>query len=877
MKKNASISQSISKYKFNFQKFKSLSQTLNAFKKPAFKKLIESEQYTCISEKIFQEIGKHKAPCFLLPAIVDFIDQTNNIIKPQEYTFSYFEFWLNQHSGLSVEENYLIRSKIVGKHVPRNDYQSLFPIGMNKCYAGSHYVTAHGSPDLDTTIASFWGWVDAFGARVCSGLHIWNVPPGGILASKDAAPLTDVFSSNIFQYLCLNRSSLSPIGIDFASQKDLIKKDLSESSISPDDHERHKYAVMVVDSKGFYIGDIRSEDYESIRQIIRLVTNNLKWFENSIQNKLIDLFSQKNVTQTQVISAIKGIFNQKLIQCLNKKQLTQKLHDQVDAYLKKILKLNEGFEASFKELGSVLKKLKISKLGELDKHLQLSFKKNKVFDAKGTFKDNRAAIFKSFNEISKKVDDAIEELCNFMESLDVAIKIKRQVFGFSARYVTPITTIDEIQDKMSVLNHLSVVYPNKDGSFWPLGVIKSEDIKQGKLGTVTLRDFCNRSEVKIDSNLEIISVIDHHKTELKTKTAPLAITGDVQSCNVLVAEQAFKINDSYSHGGVEKATLNKQLKANAGKTLTDSIIRTKNRVLKRLLAQNQSSQYFIDPQREFFEYLSFLHAIIDDTDLLSKATQRDVYCIAELLNRMKSIADQKETEIINFDHLKDDADFVSGAVKEIVSNREMYLIYKSIFNKRETAVEEAIVDTAQGKSTEFFSDTKEQNSCCRVGQSKVFKRNIPTLEKNFEKLITQWAEKANEIYSNHELLDLHVQMISTIPSADDVYKGKEKSYSNKDYIWIWIPNTPQAVNHLTSFLNAFKSSAKVQTNKMEYQILGSDACDYQSIFTHHFIATPAKQKLKIKKKMPVVILSFDAGTLNSRKAQITPYLPALVK
>jgi len=54
----------------------------------------------------------------------------------------------------------------------------MFPIGMGKRYAGSHYVTAHSSPDLDTTVASFWGWIDAFGARVSEGLHLWNVPGG---------------------------------------------------------------------------------------------------------------------------------------------------------------------------------------------------------------------------------------------------------------------------------------------------------------------------------------------------------------------------------------------------------------------------------------------------------------------------------------------------------------------------------------------------------------------------------------------------------------------------------------------------------------------------------------------------------------------------
>ena len=39
--------------------------------------------------------------------------------------------------------------------------------------------------------------------------------------------------------------------------------------------------------------------------------------------------------------------------------------------------------------------------------------------------------------------------------------------------------------------------------------------------------------------LEVISVVDHHKSSLKTPSVPTALIGDTQSCNVLIAEQAF--------------------------------------------------------------------------------------------------------------------------------------------------------------------------------------------------------------------------------------------------------------------------------------------------------------------------------------------------
>ena len=47
----------------------------------------------------------------------------------------------------------------------------------------------------------------------------------------------------------------------------------------------------------------------------------------------------------------------------------------------------------------------------------------------------------------------------------------------------------------------------------------------------------------IPSYLEVISVIDHHKSALNTFAPPVAIIADAQSCNTLVAQKAFEIND----------------------------------------------------------------------------------------------------------------------------------------------------------------------------------------------------------------------------------------------------------------------------------------------------------------------------------------------
>ena len=146
--------------------FPDLKETLKSCKEIHLQKLIDSKCFDYVNRKLLELIQKAKEPAFLLPAVIEYIDAINQEKIIDNYNFVAFEFWLNFSSGLSDQENLAIRAKIVGQKIQRDDYQCFFPIGMGKRYAGPHFVTAHGSPDLDTTIASFWGWVDAFGARV---------------------------------------------------------------------------------------------------------------------------------------------------------------------------------------------------------------------------------------------------------------------------------------------------------------------------------------------------------------------------------------------------------------------------------------------------------------------------------------------------------------------------------------------------------------------------------------------------------------------------------------------------------------------------------------------------------------------------------------
>ncbi len=322
----------------------------------------------------------------------------------------------------------------------------------------------------------------------------------------------------------------------------------------------------------------------------------------------------------------------------------------------------------------------------------------------------------------------------------------------------------------------------------------------------------------------------------------MALIGDAQSCNVIVAEQSFLIND-------------RQKKRNQAKT---------------------KGGYFIHPNREFTEYFCFLQAILDDTDLLTKVSARDVECVAELLNRMKSLKQKQNIEIINLDDIPRDGNFAKAAAKQILHNPDMYSIYQKIYSYKERELESNLKKCAEGKPHELFSDTKEQNGCCRIGQLKLFTANVPTYEGLREKILDEWLKEAAKMNKEHQELDLHLFMISTIASAEEVYENAKGKYPHEDELWIWIGNAQQAGTHLASFLNAFQNAPEILKNQLSVSFVGEKTQDLRELFTHNFLAVPIKEGIIDVKNGSMAILYYDAGSINSRKSMISPYLPRLL-
>lgn len=809
-----------------------------------------------ISRCLSDLIQKEPTPCFLLPAVLHFIDAVNRLKVIEGYAFYHFELWLNQFSDFSEEENQAIRMKIAGKQIPRDAYQGLFPVGMGKRYSGSHYVTGHSSPDLDTTVASFWGWLDAFAARIGSGVHIWNLPGGPPVAQVEIQFLfEELFGKSVFEHLPKTRTSLSLSGIDLLCQQGVMRKEIHRSTLNIE-HDVDLQAVLLIDKQGRYLGNWSSDDVDRVRQVINWLNSCLRWLENRIHVNLITLFTQEHLTQEALSLCITDILNMKISKTDPTKEFSDRQRSWLNVYMTKVLSIPSGIECSFREFTQAMHKLSLpdfTKFAELVEGIQCGIEKNRI------------AIFETLEKIIRSLDLAIYSLRQYVERLDIALQIREEVFGSSATCVSHRADLEEIRSKIGTHPYITVTASDGEGLI-PLGVIYAHDLHKTTLGTVTLRDFCNREETKIPSYLEIISVIDHHKSALQTFAASMVSISDAQSANVLCAEKAFAINDAHSTYGLNAKEIQAQLQ---GLNPTSS---SERRIMQRLLQKasvaDRTDRHFIDPAREYVEYLHFLYAILDDTDLLTKMTFRDVECVASLLNRMKSISLKQEVEIISLDDLPRDNSFVAKASERILNHPDMRSLYKKIYQQKEALINKTCLAAAKGAPTSLFDDTKEQNGCNRVGQTKIFEGNYPIFSEHKHSLRSLWYNRALQIHQDKPEIDLHMHMISTISG------GEPLSQNHQDELWIWIPFTEASIEHLKGFLNAFQQLPQWRDHPPIVELAGSSASEYARIFHESFLSIAQKTGSSAA-PLPIAVLKYPAGLLNSRKAMISPYLPRL--
>src|SRR5262249_21879974 len=151
---------------------------------------------------------------------------------------------------------------------------------------------------------------------------------------------------------------------------------------------------------------------------------------------------------------------------------------------------------------------------------------------------------------------------------------------------------------------------------------------------------------------------------------------------------------------------------------------------------------------------------------------------------------------------------------------------------RESEVETNLQLCLKGKPSNIFLDTKEQNGCTRVGQTKMFASNFPYFLKHAQEIREIWLNKSSEVYHEKPEIDLYLHMISTIASAEEVYKDQIGPYPHQDELWFWVPSSHPGYGHLYSFLAGFQVNLK-HLDQLSLEFLGSPTEEFKKIFFHN--------------------------------------------
>lgn len=849
--------------------FDHVDKVIRAFHEAEFRDLFVFEKHARVSKALYDLICEESGPCFLLPHVVDYISRVQQLLPT--YNLISFEFWLNQYSHLSPSENLRIRAKIAGKYLQREDYQQYFPIGLDKHHPGSHFVLAHFSPDIDTVVASFWGWVDAFAARVGEGLHYWLVPerlPDNPVELK--LLFNDIYGEGAFQVLLSQRRGIRLTALDLMVQDGIVKKTLEEKSYGVE-HDRGTHAIVLVDERGSYLGDWRSLDVDAVRGVVNQFNNHLRGVESLVHQKLISLFAKEDLSQEDMKRYLSQILHKRLTDCDADYEKESKAH--IDAFIKRVLRIEAGYECTFEQFMTSSSASGLKKFQKLLDEL-IHLPAADIFDGDGKILENRPKIFSLLERVVSDLSESFREFREYVDTLGCAFEIKNKVFHLTPNYLSHLADLSEIREQMKNYGHMTVNYREPMGGHSVMGAVFAGSLQKNILATASLRDFGSQDEADIPEYVMPISLLDHHKTDLTTSKAARFVVADVQSCNVIVADLAMKINDRYSDNGMDLETVNQTIQEEMVKAATPSRLRVLQKLLQRKSVLSGQSAYFVSFEREFTEYLHFIYAILDDTDFLTKVTLLDVECVASLINRLKSLSKGEEVEVVNFDDIPRDSHFVVNAAKKLQQNEDLYSLYFKVYTAKESLINEILISAAKATSSSIFQDTKVQNGCSAIGQFKIFRHNVETFERHRKAIHSFWVERSKALYEEKKEVDLHLFMMTTLTSAEELHLGQVGKYEHKDELCCWYPSDNRSgYAHLKQFLQEFFSLSSMRNMDLTIELHGKRFEEFRQLV--EIVAKKPFHKIEEfpKEKVSLIVVKVEAGSINSRKSKITPCLP----
>lgn len=806
-------------------------------------KMSSFEKHHFVGSCLLEEIKAAPSGGFIFPAIVDFIHAVREDLLPT-YTFYSFEIFLDNYAGLNEKESLFIRGKIVGRYIPRSEYQAFFPIGLGGTFKGSHFSVAHFSPDVDTVIASFHGFLDAFAARIGDGIHYWQVPAG---PPSENIEIDNLFfkalGRGVFD-VCVNTArEISVNSMDLVSQRNMTTLKVTDRSIGIA-HGRSDNSVVVTLENGDYYADWRAIDFDEVRLIINQFGMILKTFEKSLYMVAVQCLLKKASFHKNVTALLANAF----AKFLDEKASDPYLLEKQRAFITKVLNLDKGLDAT---IGSFL--------SSTETFAELYSVMNGLDESS------------DIENVLKVVHEALSQYFEYLDTLDVAIAVKRKVLNIAPMTLSHLDSFETILEKMEGFSHLTVVHADINHQT-PLGVIHAKDLKNSGLATVSIRDFSNGDEMDKPPYIDIISCIDHHKSELKTCKPARMIVSDAQSSNSIIARMNLEINRKYSTGGLSKEQINAQIEGIRG-DLNDPV---SMRIMQKLLSKKEvfsvRGMHYISIDKEFLDYYHFLFAILDDTDLLTKVTAYDVYVVCDLLNSMKSIQAKKEVEIVNFDNLdKDDASFAYNAARKLLQTHDLYSLYNANHDVKEKKLDEMLKKATSTLEKPFFQDTKILGKYAQIGQFKMFFSNHATFQRKRADIQKHWLRRCKVAASSNSDLSIFVFMVSTVDSAGDLFTGDVTKHAKiNDEVWVTcLEDNRASLERMKRFLTSLMRSPKVYPQNLKVNLHGSCSSLKEALKK---ISKRISIKVTEKEKLSVAELFIESKSLKSRKTDIAPYL-----
>ena len=825
------------------REFNKIEQVIEQLKNQ-LRELTEIQSYNLVHKTLFDLIFESKNNDFLLSCVVDYCARIDCLaVIESNVSINSFEHWLNiyfENNYIDEEQVMLVRGKIVGKYIPRRDYFNSFPIYGNRLFRGSHHVTAHKNPDVDTIIASFVSWMDSFSCRLTSNLHYWNVPMGEP-SELNAYFLKKFFGKYVFSRLVRRRLKIMNMAIDLATTENMkiidCKKDLR--TIDVDDGQ----TMIIIDKDGFYLGnwyknDVRLVDniYSALVQQFQRFTENFSFvytqenFENFVNStKETLLFSCSNTIQCDTVKNL--LFEVFSISDLEKISLASFFEL---IYLIDCPNIERAYEAYQKFLENLV-----------------------VYETQEDFNKDFLLFHKQTHTLIK---EALSSVIAHMNTLENALKIKKNILGLKEQAISHKTPSNEILAHLQHGDAITVYYPHKDKKM-PVGIIPKRLLLGDSHGWVSFRDFSNYNEIDLESNIKLISIVDHHYMDIKTDSCINVNLAEVQSTNTLLAEMALNINKKYSTHGLTIAEIESNEKEIA--KMSEGYEKT---VLQRQVFTIKSTfetktKYWVNVERELQEYYLFLVAILDDTDFMSKVSRRDLNVIRSLINKINVITTKNLRKNIFFDKTRD----VSKELEkeELLQHPILKELCDDIYNYREKILNERIKSL---DSEKIFEDCKEQKFSYLISQSKLLGNNYETFKKKRLDLMNIWIDFIDQHALKEKAFAL--QMNSTIKVPYEI----RVRYDGQDEIWIY-SNTEKVENlvALKHFLASFYHKVMDSNNQLVGCFIEGEKKVFDSI-SSRISLIPWQFQENNDLNNSLIVLKFDRATVNSRKKQITPYL-----